>query len=186
MDTSKADRNRERPHPIDVRQMPAVDGVVVPDEFYTVLEAPARLAGMRRPSSRTPWARLSRLGFRYVVCLTDDQAPYDPSPIEVLHAVYLEDLYGGLIPTDPSCEAERVSEAIDRVVAALRVGDGVIVHCAGGTGRTGTVIGGVLRRFGHPASDVIGYLDRLHRQRGTRWPESSWAGEFVRMERPRV
>lgn len=164
---------------LEVDEMPTIDGLAVPEDFYTVLTTPGRLAGMVRPSSETPWDRLAASGYRYVVCLTDGTPLYDPRPIEVLHSVGLEDLYGGLTPPDPDREAERATEAADRVVGAIRSGDGVIVHCAGGTGRTGTVIGIVLRRLGHPTDDVRAYLDRLHRRRGTGWPESLWAGALL-------
>lgn len=159
--------------------MPSVEGLRTPEQFYTVLVAPGRLAGMIRPTDRTPWAELAAAGYRFVVCLTDETPSYDPSPIEILHAVSLEDLFGGVDPTDPERERARVLEAVDRVVDALRAGDGVIVHCAGGTGRTGTVIGGVLRRLGLPLSTVRRYLDRLHRRRGFGWPESSWGNSVL-------
>ena len=164
------------PHPIEVDRMPPVEGLCVPETFYTVLEVPAPLAGMVRPSDRTPWERLAATGFRYVVCLTDDAPSYDPAPIEVLHSVRLVDLAGGLTPAEPEAERRRILDAVDRVYGAIRSGRGVIVHCAGGTGRTGTVVGGVLRRLGYASDDVRAYLSRLHRTRQTDWPESPWAG----------
>ncbi len=179
MNEGAPNREGRRPTPIDVDRMPRIEGLRVPEDFYIVLEVPGRLAGMVRPSDRTPWDRLAKEGFQFVVCLTDDEPPYDPSPLEVLHAVYLEDLYGGISPSEPACESERVLDAVDRIVGVLRSGDGVIVHCVGGTGRTGTLIGGVLRRFGHSTSDVRSYLDRLNRRRGTGWPESAWAGSLL-------
>lgn len=184
MSGSVPNREGQRPVPIDVDRMPRIEGLRVPEEFYTVLDAPGRLAGMVRPSVRTPWDRLAHDGFRFVVCLTDDEPPYDPSPIELLHAVGLEDLYGGISPTNSDGEGERVVEAVDRIVGVLRLGDGVIVHCTGGTGRTGAVIGGVLRRFGHSASEVRSYLDRLNRRRGAGWPESCWAGSLLDRIKP--
>ena len=46
-----------RPRLLEVDEMPVIDGLVVPDEFYTVLGAPGRLAGMVRPSSRVRTSR---------------------------------------------------------------------------------------------------------------------------------
>jgi protein-tyrosine phosphatase len=159
--------------------MSPIEGLEAPRFFYIVLDCPARLAGMVRPSAETPWAALAEAGFRYIVCLTDDILSYDPSPLELLHATGLEDLHGGSDPIDRIAEESRIVEAIDRTYEAVRDGHGVVVHCAGGTGRTGTVIGGVLRRFGHPANDVRAYLDSLNRRRGAGWPESQWAGELL-------
>ena len=50
----------------------------------------------------------------------------------------------------------------------------------GGTGRTGTVIGCVLRVLGRPAPQVICYLDDLNKARGKLgWPEAKWQAELV-------
>jgi hypothetical protein len=164
---------------LDVDRMPPMEGLAIPTAFYVVLDRPARLAGMVRPADDTPWEALAEAGFGYVVCLTDDVPLYDPKPVELLHAVRLEDLQGGQDPADPEGEEAGIIVAIDRTYDAIQAGHGVIVHCAGGTGRTGTVIGGVLRRFGHPANDVRTYLEALHRRRGTGWPESPWAGRLL-------
>ncbi|MCB1233632.1 MAG: tyrosine-protein phosphatase, partial [Verrucomicrobiae bacterium] len=62
----------------------------------------------------------------------------------------------------------------------LLAGEGVIVHCAGGRGRTGTVLGVVLRRFGFSAREVVDYLDEIHLAREKAgWPEASWQREVV-------
>ena len=63
----------------------------------------------------------------------------------------------------------------------IDAGEGVVVHCMGGIGRTGTVIGCVLRDFGFSADEVVAYLDRINRSRGLRgWPETEWQAEMVR------
>jgi Tyrosine phosphatase family len=163
------------------RDMPALPGLVVPDDFYWVLQHPAPLAGMSYPSPRTPWHYLATAGCHHVICLEGHGPAYDPSPLIVSLRTSLQDLYGGGIPHHPEQEEKRVHEVAHMVVSKLQAGDGVVVHCAGGTGRTGTVIGCVLRLLGVAAVQVISYLDRLHQARGrSGWPESEWQSQVVR------
>jgi hypothetical protein len=160
--------------------MPLITGLAVPDAFYWVLQQPAPLAGMCYPSPRTPWQDLAAAGFRHVICLEGDGPAYDPSPLIISHSTYLQDLYGGSLPCYPEQEERLIHEAVLAVVRRLQAGDGVVVHCAGGTGRTGTVIGCVLRVLGVSAVEVITYLNHLHQARGrSGWPESEWQSQVV-------
>lgn len=163
--------------PID--QMPTLTGIAVPAEAYVVLNTPAILAGMSYPNDQR-WAGLSALGIKWVVCLTEDAVPYNPAPLQIVHCSKLTDLYGGKFPSNPGKEEQRVCAAAERIVEFLLAGEGVVVHCAGGTGRTGSVLGCALVGLGYAPSDVIAYLDNLHRARGRRgWPESPWQAEVV-------
>jgi protein-tyrosine phosphatase len=120
------------------------------------------------------------MGVESVVCLTGESCPYTPEPLRVLGAYELEDMVHGGPPRRPAREARLVRQAAELVLRELRQGRGVIVHCAGGTGRTGTVIGCVLRALGHDASGVLAYLDRVNRSRGKPgWPESPWQAAMV-------
>ena len=59
-------------------------------------------------------------------------------------------------------------------------GEGVVVHCHGGRGRTGSVIGSALVLLGHDPDTVIDWLYRVQRTRGRRgWPEQPWQAEVV-------
>lgn len=168
------------PRLLRVEDMPTVEGIRTPKDLYWVLQNPAPLAGMTYPSWKVPWQRLYDLGFRHVVCLTHDQPEYDPGPLLIAFSARLEDLIGQRQPHDPPGEARRVAEAASVVLERLKAEQGVIVHCAGGTGRTGTVIGVVLRQLGLPATDTVRYLNRLHRIRGQDgWPESPWQADLV-------
>lgn len=167
--------------PID--HMPILTGIAVPAEAYVVLNAPATLAGMSYPNDRR-WEGLSAVGIKWVVCLTADAVPYNPAPLQIGHCSKLTDLYGEKFPSHPGQEEQRIRAAAERIVEFLLAGEGVVVHCAGGTGRTGSVLGCALVGLGYTPSDVIAYLDDLHRARGHRgWPESPWQAEVVRHAR---
>ncbi|MEN6369639.1 MAG: tyrosine-protein phosphatase [Thermotogota bacterium] len=171
----------QRPPLVSVNRMDRVPGLEIPTELYTVLSSPARLGGMPYPTPEAPWTTLAESGFRNVVCLTDAIPSYDPAPLRLLHAVELQDLYGGLNPLDPERERREIAFAAEIALEALKRGEGVLVHCAGGTGRTGTVIGVILRHLGYSAREVAEYLDFVHKARGKRgWPESIWQSELLR------
>ena len=93
----------------------------------------------------------------------------------------LEDLIGGRQPEDPEDEASRIREAAAFIQKRMDKGEGVIVHCEGGTGRTGTVIGAVLRLYGYDAERVLTALDTIHEARGKGgWPESPWQADLIK------
>jgi hypothetical protein len=151
----------------------------VPDDLYWISRDPVALVGMSYPG-RADWSLLHDHGIRHVVCLTHDRAPYDASPCSV-SSYSLQDLVSGGAPADPDREASVAMRAAADVVAHIERGDGVAVHCMGGRGRTGTVIGLALVRLGHAPDDVCTYLHRVATFRGRRgWPESPWQAELVR------
>jgi len=121
-----------------------IEGIETPRLFYLVLNDPAPLAGMSYPGMRMPWRRLYALGFRHVVCLCNAQVDYNPAPLRMLRKVEMEDLHHGNGPLNPAMNEKLVLEAVEAINARLDNGEGVAVHCVGGTGRTGTVIGCVL------------------------------------------
>jgi hypothetical protein len=164
--------------PIDA--MPNVPGLRVPDDIYWILDRPVPLLGMVRPTSCTPWAALFALGVRRVACLTDDAPPYDPMPLSFACAIELEDLFQRMAPAHPTDEIDKIQVVVVSILAALRRGEGVVVHCAGGTGRTGTVIGATLIALGVPVAEAIAQLQAVNDRRGRSWPESPWQEELLR------
>ncbi len=147
--------------------------------LFVVTKTPALLAGMAFPPPKTDWPALHRLGFDRVVRL--HPADYDPAPL-VAHDVPLEDLYGGAEPRDPDVEQRRIWEAAQLAAEHVKGGEGVIVHCVGGTGRTGTVLACALRQLGRSPDEAIETV-RAHRPH---WPESRWQEIVVRSGRRRA
>jgi len=165
---------------LEIEQMPLVAGLSVPGQFYAVLREPALLAGMALPGRTTPWDRLHDAGFRHVVCLTGSPAHYDPHPLKMLHATFLQDLVGGNDPDDPAGEAKLIQSAVTAALGRLAAKEGVAVHCMGGTGRTGTVLGCTLLPLGYRGPDIVAYLHRLNQARGRHgWPEAPWQAAQV-------
>jgi Swiss Army Knife protein, DSP-PTPase phosphatase domain len=154
-------------------------GLCVPDDLYWIARDPVALAGMAYPG-RADWDLLFDNGIGHVVCLSHAEPKYDPAPC-TLTAMRLQDLVSGSDPRDPTRERALVEEAAADVTAHLERGVGVAVHCMGGRGRTGTVIGVALVRLGHEPDAVVEHLDRVARARGRRgWPESPWQSAVVR------
>jgi hypothetical protein len=153
--------------------------VAIPAELYFVARVPAPIAGMAYPS-RLDWELLAAEGVRHVVCLTHDTPPYDCSPVE-FHGVVLQDLFARPAgPDDPDAERARVERAASIVADAVRRGEGVAVHCRGGRGRAGTVLGVALVQLGHDPRRIVTYLDALHHARGKDgWPEHPWQAAQV-------
>ncbi len=154
--------------------------VAIPAELYFVTREPVAIVGMGYPA-RIDWPLLHAAGVHHVVCLTHDEPLYDAAPLTHT-AVALQDLFASPTgPTDPDAELARVRHAADAVVQAVARGDGVAVHCRGGRGRAGTVIGVALVRLGLDANTVVEHLDAVHRARGKGgWPEHEWQAATVR------
>jgi hypothetical protein len=158
----------------------SIGDAMIPADIYFLARRPVTLVGMGYPA-RVDWQLLYDAGVHHVVCLThDDVPPYDCAPLRCT-AIALEDLYAAPDgPTDAAIERQRVAAAAQAVVDAVERGEGVAVHCRGGRGRAGTVLGLALTQLGHSPKQVVDYLDALHRARGKGgWPESPWQRDVV-------
>lgn len=145
----------------------------VQGDLWWALRGARRLAGMAAPRADSNFARRFTAGLTHVVSLVGSTT-YDPTPLT--HSSYgLEDLYGRATPADITAERTRITAASSAVRDLLDAGQGVLVHCLGGTGRTGTVIGAVLCSYGIDPAETAAWLDAVHKLRGqSGWPESPW------------
>lgn len=80
---------------------------------------------------------------------------------------------GGVLPRPGP-----VAELIAAIREQTDQGKRVVVHCAGGLGRTGTIAGCYLVEFGMSADEAI---ETLHRVRGRNCPETRGQEEFIAM-----
>jgi predicted protein tyrosine phosphatase len=152
--------------------------LAVPGDLWWVCAEPTPLAGMAYPRAGV-WDTLAERGFRHVIDLTGDAAKYDATPL-VSHASQLSDLIGRRRPPDPERDEARIRVAATLVADRWSAGEGVIVHCHGGRGRTGAVIGSALVLLGHEPDAVVDWLHRVQRMRGRRgWPEQRWQADVV-------
>ena len=152
--------------------------MAVPGDFWWACAEPTPLAGMAYPRAGV-WDTLADLGFRHVIDLTRDASKYDATPLTG-HASKLSDLIARRRPPDPEGDETRIRDAAAFVADRWRAGEGVLVHCHGGRGRTGSVLGSALVRLGHDPDDVVDWLHRVQRTRGRRgWPEQPWQAEVV-------
>lgn len=152
-------------------------------QIYSVSgEKAPLLGGMPFPGNKDVWQELSKLGFQKVVCLTDGSFPYDPFPLEGLASCRLDDLVGGRLPRDQEKEGRTIKELGRTIADALRAGESVVVHCAGGTGRTGTVLAGTLRELNfsmEKIDDIMNNVNEVRGRAGHGWPESGWQRQII-------
>ena len=142
---------------------------VIPGRF-----AAGEYPGAKDPAEAAPKVEsLLKAGINHFVDLTglnvrgepDNLTPYSEIAQEQAHRLGLSvgweqhTIVDGNIPNSPWHMA-RILDAID---AALEEGNTIYLHCLGGVGRTGTVVGCWLVRHGHTGDAA---LDRIAEQFG--------------------
>ena len=88
-----------------------------------------------------------------------------------LHVLRLP-LVDGSVPQSTS----DVIGLLEQIHVAVANGERVVIHCAGGLGRSGVIAGCYLRDLGVSATDA---LEMLAKTRGPRCPETEQQQEYV-------
>ncbi len=164
--------------------------VPIPDAYWVV---PGRLLAGEyagAPTDAQAQAKLRRFLAAGVTCFVDltqegELHPYGPlvgtlsggTARHVRHAV--RDLG---IPSRAGMRA-----ILDTIQGALDADEVVYVHCWGGIGRTGTVVGCYLIEQGTPAAQALHAIERLRRGIPDEWrssPETNEQRAFVRSWQP--
>jgi Tyrosine phosphatase family len=127
-----------------------------PLHFVLKVEKHGTLGAARWPGAEMDWKRMSSIGFRWVICACSEDPDYDPFPLKFLARIGLTDLSAKGQPDNPGAEFEQIAAIASQAFSKLNEG-GILVHCAGGRGRTGTILGAILRHCGYSAAEVINF-----------------------------
>ena len=150
--------------------------VPFPDSYWVI---PGELLAGEYPGvadeqlTRRRLQALLRLGIQVVIDMTEEGAsrPYLPLLLEEAEGYEVDVRYQRIpIPDYSVPDAETTRQALDLIDAARQAGQPVYLHCQGGIGRTGTVVGCYLVRQGLSGEQALQAL--ADRRAGT--PSGMW------------
>ena len=112
------------------------------------------------PTARAQLAAFAAAGVRCFVDLTEEH--------ELEPYAHLAEAAGARHVRRPIRDVDiptvdEMRETLTEIRAALAAGETVYVHCWGGVGRTGTVVGCLLVENGYSAADALAHLQSLRR-----------------------
>jgi protein-tyrosine phosphatase len=144
----------------------------IPDSYW--VRGGQILAGeyprnLDEPSSRAKLRRILSSGVQSFLDLTEEEE-YGIKPY--LRLLWEEAAMSGVtvryqrmpIPDMGTTTAEHMTRILDRLDGEVCAGYVVYIHCLGGIGRTGTVIGCYLARHGSSGSQALHEIGRLRRR----------------------
>ena len=157
---------------------------------------PGRLLAGEHPGAIVAAAGIARVdalldsGVRHLIDLTaeyEGPAPYDPILIERAAARGVRVLHDRFaIPDFDVPSATLMGRTLDVIYSSLAAGETLYVHCWGGVGRTGTVVGCLLREQGFAAADALDLIGRKWQsmEKRARHPDSpETRGQIAFIER---
>ena len=159
------------PRPIDMCYW-VVPGKLLAGEYPRNLD---------EPSSIEKLARLTEAGVSAFIDLTEDGGPLKPYAY-LLNGPSHERF--GIKDQSVPVTDELTKQALDAIDRHLEAGETVYVHCWGGVGRTGTIIGCWLSRHHEPGQAALDKLKELwkknpKRHRRPRSPENDLQDDYI-------
>ncbi len=118
----------------------------IPDNFSWL--DPSKLAGSARPENERQLQGLRKLGIKAIVSLTEDTLDSD---VDRLGFDYLH----SPITDFEAPSQDQLGEIIHFIEDSISESKPVLVHCAAGKGRTGTVLAAYLVHHGKSAEEAI-------------------------------
>ena len=122
---------------------------------------------------------VQEFGVDVLVCLLED---HELGRLQILGLVREAEARGIAVVRLPIPDAgvlpnqQPVRELVESMTAAVATGKTVVIHCAGGLGRTGTVAGCFMVQHGMTAEEAI---EALHRVRSRNSPETRGQEAFI-------
>lgn len=165
-------------------KIPIVESYWVRENLFLAGEYP----GSYNPAEmRRRMGAFLESGIRTFVDLTQSHEllPYESVLKEEAHIYNYVAAFHRFAIRDHSIPSEQtMSLILDTIDAAIRNGSPVYVHCWGGVGRTGSVVGCYLVRHGMSAEKALAQVDAWYKSRPNNYflrsPETEQQMDFVR------